>query len=105
MYGHMFKLVAKPGRKVDLIEFLRWDAEVARTDEPGTLRFDVWDVPGEADAVYVYEGYVDEAAFEAHLAAEPFKKFVDSVSDDLLIEEPPIFVFRFTESKLSIADE
>ncbi len=45
MYGHMFKLVAKPGRKAELIAFLRWDAEVARSEEPGTLRFDAREVP------------------------------------------------------------
>ena len=29
MYGGMVKLVAHPGRKLELIEFLRWDADVA----------------------------------------------------------------------------
>jgi quinol monooxygenase YgiN len=93
------------GRKAELIEFLRWDAEVAQGEEPGTLRFDVWEVPDEPDAVYVYEGYVDQAAFDAHLAGEPFKKFVENVSDDLLIDEPAIFVLPWAETTVSIADE
>ena len=53
VYGGMVKLVAHPGRKPELIEFLRWDADVARSDEPGTLRFDVWEVENERDAVYL----------------------------------------------------
>jgi (4S)-4-hydroxy-5-phosphonooxypentane-2,3-dione isomerase len=105
MYGHMFKFVAKPGRKEKLVEFLRWDAEVARREEPATLRFDVWDAPEETDAVYVYEAYVDQAAFDTHLAGEPCKKFFEELSNDLLIDEPPVFVLPWAESRVSIADE
>lgn len=44
MYGAFFKVVAKPWKKRELVDFLRWDAEIAKAAEPGTLRFDVWDV-------------------------------------------------------------
>lgn len=104
MYGVIVKLVAKPGRRAQLIDFLRWDAEVARA-EPGSLRFDVCEVPEEADAFYLYEAYADVAAREAHKAGEPYKKFVENVSDDLLIDEPPIFALPWAESTVSIADE
>src|SRR5262245_47498341 len=79
MYGGMIKVVALPGRRAELLEFLRWDAEVARAQEPGTLRFDVWEVPDEPDAFYLYEGCADDAAFEAHTAGEPFKKAAEIV--------------------------
>ena len=82
MYGGMVKLVALPGRKRELLDFLSWDAEVARTSEPGTLRFDVWEVPDEPDAVYLYEAYAD----------------VPNVI------EAPVFVVPFTTSSASIAD-
>ena len=71
MYGGLVKLVAQPGRKPGVIEFLRWDADVARRDEPGTLRFDVWEVENERDAVYLYEAYVDRAAFDVHERSVP----------------------------------
>ncbi len=38
MFGRMFKLVAKPGRKAELIALLRWDAELARDEERDTFR-------------------------------------------------------------------
>ena len=103
VYGGMVKLVAQPGRKPGLVEFLRWDAHVARSDEPGTLRFDVWAVPDEPDAVYLYEAYVDRAAFEVHKASEPFRKFVAEIVPSLI--EPPLFVVPFAESTVSIVDD
>lgn len=62
-FSRALTLVAHEGRKAELLAFLRWDAEVARSREPGTLRFDVWEVPGEPNAVYLYEAFVDQAAF------------------------------------------
>ena len=103
MYGGLVKLVAQPGRKPGVIEFLRWDADVARRDEPGTLRFDVWEVENERDAVYLYEAYVDRAAFDVHKASGPFRKFVAEIVPTLI--EPPLFVMPFTESTVSIADD
>ena len=97
------KLVAHPGRKPELIEFLRWDADVARSDEPGTLRFDVWEVQSEPDAVYLYEAYVDRAAFDVHKASEPFRKFVAEIVPTLI--EPPLFVVPFADSTVSVADD
>jgi quinol monooxygenase YgiN len=41
------------------------DAEVAGAQEPGTLRFDVWEVLDEPDAFYLYEAYADQTAFDA----------------------------------------
>ena len=103
MYGGMVKLVAQPGGKPGLVEFLRWDADVARSDEPGTLRFDVWAVPDEPDAVYLYEAYVDRAAFEVHKASEAFRKFVVEIVPSLI--EPPLFVVPFAESTVSIVGD
>ena len=54
MFGGIAKLTAKSGKKADLLEFLRWDVEVSRL-EPGTLRFDVWLDPADADSVILYE--------------------------------------------------
>ena len=44
-------------------------ADVAAADEPGTLRFDVYDVPYEPDAVYLHEAYASDEAFTAHREA------------------------------------
>jgi hypothetical protein len=39
MYGTLVKIVAKPGVREQLLEFLRWDAAVARDEEPGDYLF------------------------------------------------------------------
>ncbi len=102
MYGAMARLVARDGHKSDLLDFLRWDAEVCRRVEPGTLRFDVWESPDEPNVVLLYEAYTDRDAFEVHTANEPFKRFVDEIIPSLL--EPPSFVLTFTNSSTSNAD-
>ena len=85
-----------------MLDFLRWDAEVAKAEELGTLRFDVWDSANEPNVVYLYEAYVDQAAFEAHTANAPFKRFVKEIVPSLA--EPPSFVVPFTQSVVSNAD-
>jgi quinol monooxygenase YgiN len=102
MYGGMIRLVVRDGRKAELLDFLRWDAAVARADEPGTLRFDVWESPEEPDVVYLYEAYADQDAFKAHQANEPFKRFIDEIVPSLF--EAPTFVLPFTNGHTSNAD-
>ena len=63
---HSSRLSRSQGKMGELLEFLRWDALVATTSEPGTTRSDVWHVPGERDAVYLYEAYTDSDALAQH---------------------------------------
>ena len=51
MYGGLVKFVGKPGMRSEFLEFLRWDAKVAKDTEPGTLRFDVWETSPEPDVI------------------------------------------------------
>ena len=102
MYGAIVKLVTQADRTSEVLDFLRWDAEVAKTQEPGTLRFDVWQRADEANVVYLYEAYVDRAAFEAHQANDPFKRFIEEIVPNLA--EPPTFVLPFAQSFVSNAD-
>ncbi len=86
---------AQAGKRDELVEFLQWDADVAASDEPGTLRFDVYDVPDRPDAVYLYEAYANEESFAVHREAPPFKRFVDHIipnviaSMDVLLRSAP----------------
>ncbi len=74
----------KPGKRDELIDFLKWDQRVARDSEPGTLRFDFYDDPDGEDALYLYESYRDEEAFEQHKANEPFEKFMDQIRPECI---------------------
>ena len=59
------------------------------------MRFDVWQVPDEPDAVYLYEAFVDQAAFDTHKeGAHPFKKFVAEIIPNVI--EPVVFVLPFS---------
>ena len=102
MYGGLVKFVVKPGMRAELLEFLRWDAKVAKDTEPGTLRFDVWTSP-EPDVVYVYETYTGEAALEVHKNNEPFKKFDEILQHEMLEEWRE--AIPFAESITSNVDE
>ena len=72
MIAAFFKANVRPGKKEKLLEFLKWDCQVARDDEPATLRFDVFEDAENDSVVYLYEAYVDMAGFEAHNQGEPF---------------------------------
>jgi hypothetical protein len=50
MFGIVFRIEAQLGKYQELVEFLKWDGEVCRDREPGTLRFEFYreSVPGAA---------------------------------------------------------
>jgi quinol monooxygenase YgiN len=102
MYGGLVRFVIKPGKRSELIELCRWSAQLARDSEPGTLRLDAWEVEGEADVLYAYEAYVDEAAFESHIKNEAVQKF-GQVMNDLV--EGWTFVIPFGQNVFSNLDE
>ena len=52
--------------------------------EPGTLRFDVYDVPGEPDAVYLYEAYANDEAYSTHCEGAPVKKLMDHIVPNVI---------------------
>lgn len=83
MYGILFRVEAKPGKYQELINFLKWDVEVCRDEEPGTLRFDVYQDPQDNNALYVYEAYRDRAAFEAHKRNEPYRRWGSGQAEEL----------------------
>jgi quinol monooxygenase YgiN len=93
--AHLIKITAHTGKKDELVEFLRWDADVAAAGEPGTLRFDVYDVTDEPDEVYLCEAYANNEAAAAHREQPPFKRFVDHIvpnvvaNMDLLLRSAP----------------
>lgn len=101
MHGTLMRIVVKTGKRSEVLEYLRWDARVARDSEPGTVRFDVWEVQGEPDVLYLYEAYKDLAAYEDHKKGEPYKKWGDFVP----MMEQVTDVIPFAESIASNADE
>ena len=102
MYGALMRIVVKPGMRSELLEFLRWDASVAKDREPGTCRFDVWEVEREPGVMYLYEGYQDVAAFDRHKQHDPYKKWNEIVRNTM---DDVTEVIPFVESVASNVDE
>jgi quercetin dioxygenase-like cupin family protein/quinol monooxygenase YgiN len=102
MYGKLVKITIKPGKRDQFLEFLRYDAAVARAAEPGTIRFDVWDVPNQPDGIYLYEAYTDPDDFARHKSNEPYKRFVGKIDPELI--DARDVIFDWTESRVSNSD-
>lgn len=51
------------------------------TQEPGNLRFDVLQDPGDSSHFILYEAYQDEAAAKAHKDTAHYLTWRDSVAD------------------------
>ena len=81
MYVIIAPVQIKEGHKDEFIEALLEDARGSVNDEPGCLRFNVIQDAADANRVWLYEVYVDEAAFQAHTQAPHFVKWRDTVTD------------------------
>ena len=55
------------------------DAQGSVRDEPGCFRFDINEGADVPTRFYLYEVYRDEEAFQAHLEAPHFKKWISIV--------------------------
>ncbi len=81
MYVIIAPIQIKEGHKEAFIEAMLDDAKGSVANEPGCLRFDVIQDAGDPNRIWLYEVYVDEAAFQAHLQAPHFIKWRDTVKD------------------------
>ena len=73
-----FELV--PGRFSAFMPLMQENANTSLATEPGCRRFDVCTDPSLPDTVFLYELYVNRAAFDTHLEASHFKEFDTAVS-------------------------
>lgn len=72
MYCLLLKTQLKPGSLEAFMEAMRINAAASVRDEPGCLVFDVLRDRSDPDRVWLYEVYIDEAAFEAHMRTPHF---------------------------------
>jgi (4S)-4-hydroxy-5-phosphonooxypentane-2,3-dione isomerase len=86
MFGILLKIEAKPGKHQELIDFLAWEAKVCREEEPGTLRFEFYQDPENANALYLYEAFRDHVAHEQHLQNEPLQRWSSGLEEELKAE-------------------
>lgn len=81
MYVIIAPIQVKEGSMPEFTQAIIDDAKGSVNDEPGCLRFDVIQDAGDANRVWLYEVYKDEAAFQAHTEAPHFIKFRDATQD------------------------
>jgi (4S)-4-hydroxy-5-phosphonooxypentane-2,3-dione isomerase len=74
------KIPAQPGKRDQLVEALR-GAFPHVEGEPGTRFYILHEDSSDEDAVWFYELYADESAFEAHRSAGWMKEFGMSVRE------------------------
>ncbi|UVE16645.1 antibiotic biosynthesis monooxygenase [Pseudomonas sp. LS44] len=72
MYCLLLKTQLKPASLEAFMAAMRINAAASVRDEPGCLVFDVLQDRSDPDLVWLYEVYVDEAAFEAHMRTPHF---------------------------------
>lgn len=72
MYCLLLKTQLKPGSLEAFMEAMRINAAASVRDEPGCLVFDVLRDRSDPERVWLYEVYIDEAAFEAHMRTPHF---------------------------------
>ena len=75
IFAILFRVEARPGKRRQLVKFLKWDQKESMEQERGTLRFDVFQDAESADRFYVYEAYEDAAAFKEHKKHKPYKRW------------------------------
>jgi len=83
MFVILFRIEAKSGKYQELVNFLKWDGEVCKDQEPGTLRFEFYRDPNDENALYVYEAYRDLKAFKDHKKNKPFRRWSTGLQDEL----------------------
>jgi (4S)-4-hydroxy-5-phosphonooxypentane-2,3-dione isomerase len=81
MYVIIAPIQIKAGYKDQFVEAVVEDARSSVANEPGCLRFDVIQDANDANRIWLYEVYKDEAAFQAHLQAPHLLKFRDTAAD------------------------
>ena len=74
MYVILAPIQIKPGFKDEFIEEMIGDAKGSVNDEPGCVRFDVIQDGADENRIWLYEVYVDESDFEAHMVAAHVKR-------------------------------
>ena len=65
---YCFAMQVEPAHRQELLEALLAHGRDCTPHEPGTLRFDVLEDDADPNRLYLYEAYVDQAAFQTHAA-------------------------------------
>jgi (4S)-4-hydroxy-5-phosphonooxypentane-2,3-dione isomerase len=71
----------KPNRREQFLSTITGTARSSVRDEPGCVRFDVFQDAIDENRYHIYEVYTNEAAFEAHLSTPHAKRAMEGSQD------------------------
>jgi quinol monooxygenase YgiN len=72
------RFLPPPDRRADVLEILRSVQGSVRT-EPGCAAFDIYDEQGPEAAIVFIERWESEAALEAHLRSEMYRRILGAI--------------------------
>ena len=81
MYGIFASVRVKPEQRERFLQVNKADALCSVRDEPGCLRFNVFQDAADENVYHLFEVYEDEAAFDAHRATPHFDRFFKSLEE------------------------
>ncbi len=81
MFAIFASISIKPERREQFISTVTDTARCSVRDEPGCVRFDVFQDASDENRYHLYEVYTNEAAFEAHLATPHAKRAIEGSQD------------------------
>jgi (4S)-4-hydroxy-5-phosphonooxypentane-2,3-dione isomerase len=82
MYVLFVRSQLKPEYREQFMKIAKEDARGSNHDEPGCLRFDVLVDEKDANLIYFYEVYKDQAAFQAHQQTPHFFHYRDNIKPE-----------------------
>lgn len=65
----------RPGKRGAFLPLMMENARLSASREPGCRQFDVCEVPGSPEEIFLYEVYDDAEAFAAHKATDHYLDF------------------------------
>jgi quinol monooxygenase YgiN len=73
------KITAQPGKRADVVAGMTSILLAHVESEPGTLVYTLLEDQADADVMWVYEEYADQAALDAHSSSEAMKALGGSI--------------------------
>ena len=91
MFAILFRALAKPGKRQDLLDYLKRNSKYCKDYEPRTLNFDILQDPENKNAFYIYEAYEDSEAFKEHQKHPPYREWDKRLKNELVAASKDIF--------------
>lgn len=81
MFAIFASIKIKPDKRESFLTTIKETASLSVRDEPGCVRFDVFQDDGEKNRYLLYEVYTNETAFQDHLATPHAQRAMEGSKD------------------------